>query len=47
MMPEELRERPGAQYAFQLLLVNILEKKNYTLCNLPNDNIVRGILNHK
>ena len=30
-MPEELRERPGAQYAFQLLLVNILEKKNYTM----------------
>ena len=47
MIPEELRERPGTQYAFQLLLVNILEKKNYTLCNLPNHNIVRGILNHK
>lgn len=46
-MPEELKECPRAQYAFQLLLVNILEKKNYTLCNLPNDNIVRGILNHK
>ena len=27
MMPEELKERPGTQYAFQLLLVNILEKK--------------------
>ena len=26
-MPEELRERPGTQYAFQLLLVNILEKE--------------------
>ena len=32
-MPEELKERPGAQYAFQLLLVNILEKKtiNYVI----------------
>ena len=47
MIPEELKERPGTQYAFQLLLVNILEKKNYKLCNLPNHNIVRGILNHK
>ena len=46
-MPEELKERPRAQYAFQLLLVDILEKKNCALCNLPNDNIVRGILNHK
>ena len=46
-MPEELKECPRAQYAFQLLLVNILEKKNYTLCNLPDDTIVRGILNHK
>ena len=33
-MPEELKERPGTQYAFQLLLVNILEKKktiNYVI----------------
>ena len=46
MMPEELKECPRAQYTFQLLLVNIWEKKNHTLCNLPNDNIVQGILNH-
>jgi len=46
-MPEELKECPRAQYAFQLLLVNILVKKNYALCNSPNDKIVQGILNHK